>query len=75
MNVRLDGCCDHRAIERREDNYFQATIISDRADATLLGCMTHGMMRGALREPMPVPVKLSLIDASRHLVAAERRAE
>ena len=42
INVTLDGCCDHQAVD-----------ILNRADAFIFGRVTYQMMEAAFRRPLP----------------------
>jgi dihydrofolate reductase len=52
INVTLDGCCDHRAINPDEDLHRHATEILAQADALLFGRVTYEMMEQGWRAPM-----------------------
>jgi dihydrofolate reductase len=54
INVTLDGCCDHRAIEPDEELHHHAAETIAKADALLLGRVTYEMMESAWR-PKPGP--------------------
>lgn len=49
INVTLDGCCDHRAVNAGEDLHRHATTTLERADALLFGRVTYQMMEDAFR--------------------------
>jgi dihydrofolate reductase len=51
INVTLDGCCDHRAIEPGEDIHRHAAENIGRAGALLFGRVTYEMMEAAWRAP------------------------
>jgi dihydrofolate reductase len=51
INVTLDGCCDHRAINADEDLHRHAVENLDQADALLFGRVTYEMMEAAFRPP------------------------
>jgi dihydrofolate reductase len=51
INVTLDGCCDHRAIEPDEDLHRHAAENLAQADALLFGRVTYEMMEAAFRPP------------------------
>jgi dihydrofolate reductase len=51
INVTLDGCCDHRAIDPDEDLHRHAVENLNRADALLFGRVTYEMMEAAFRPP------------------------
>ena len=52
INITLDGCCDHRAINADEDLHRNAVEILERADALLFGRVTYEMMEAAWRTPV-----------------------
>jgi dihydrofolate reductase len=49
INITLDGCCDHRAIDPDEDLHRHAAENIARADALILGRVTYEMMETAWR--------------------------
>ncbi len=49
INVTLDGCCDHNAVEADEELHVRAAEILERADALLFGRVTYEMMEAAFR--------------------------
>jgi dihydrofolate reductase len=49
INVTLDGCCDHRAVQADEELHRYTAEILARADALLLGRVTYQMMEDAWR--------------------------
>jgi dihydrofolate reductase len=49
INVTLDGCCDHRAIDPDEELHRHAAATLGRADALLFGRVTYEMMEAAFR--------------------------
>jgi dihydrofolate reductase len=51
VNVTLDGCCDHRAVEPDEDLHRHHAANLERADALLFGRVTYQMMEAAWRPP------------------------
>ncbi|HXI95260.1 MAG TPA: dihydrofolate reductase family protein [Candidatus Acidoferrum sp.] len=51
INVTLDGCCDHRAIQPGEDMERHSIETLERADALLFGRVTYQMMEDAFRPP------------------------
>ena len=53
INVTLDGCCDHRAIDPDEDVHRHATQSVERTDALLFGRVTYEMMEAEWRPPAP----------------------
>lgn len=56
INVTLDGCCDHRAVDADEELHRHAAETIARADALLLGRVTYQMMEEAWRLPEGAPV-------------------
>jgi len=58
INVTLDGCCDHQAgIRPDEETHRHATESIARADALLFGRVIYQMMEAAFREPGRTGVK------------------
>jgi dihydrofolate reductase len=53
VNVTLDGCYDHRAIDADEDLHRHHLGNLDRADALLFGRVTYQMMEAAFRPTAP----------------------
>jgi hypothetical protein len=53
INVTLDGCCDHRAIDPDEGLHRHAVENLEQADALLFGRVTYEMMEAAWRPPAP----------------------
>ena len=51
INVTLDGCCDHRAVEADGELHRYSAEILARGDALLLGRVTYQMMEEAWRLP------------------------
>ena len=51
INVTIDGCCDHRALEPNEDMHRHAAETIERADGLLFGRVIYQMMEDAWREP------------------------
>ena len=49
INVTLDGCCDHRAMDADEDLHRHAVENLNQADALLFGRVTYEMMEAAFR--------------------------
>jgi dihydrofolate reductase len=64
INVTLDGCCDHRAIEADEELHDRAAETIDRADALLFGRVVYDMMESAWREPARTGVRPDWMPAS-----------
>lgn len=53
INVTLDGCCDHRALDPDPELHRRAAEILEKADALLFGRVTYEMMESAFRAPAP----------------------
>ena len=51
INVTLDGCCDHRALDPTEDMHRHAERMIGQAGALLFGRVTYQMMEEAWRPP------------------------
>ena len=51
INITLDGCCDHRAVDAVEELHRHGVENLQRADALLFGRVTYEMMEGAFRQP------------------------
>jgi dihydrofolate reductase len=51
INVTLDGCCDHRAIEPDEELHRHAVENLAQADALVFGRVVYEMMEAAWRPP------------------------
>lgn len=51
INITLDGCCDHRAVDGDEELHRHAAETLDRADALIFGRVTYEMMEAAFRPP------------------------
>lgn len=49
INITLDGCCDHQAIEPDEELHHRAADSIARADALIFGRVTYKMMEEAWR--------------------------
>ncbi len=49
INLRLDGCCDHRAISPDEELHRHHARNLEQADALLFGRVTYEMMEAAWR--------------------------
>ena len=49
INVTLDGCCDHRAMQADEEMHSHAVDNLAQADALLFGRVTYEMMEAAWR--------------------------
>jgi dihydrofolate reductase len=62
INVTLDGCVDHRAIEPDEEMHRRAGETIARADALIFGRVTYEMMEAGWREAAQTGVKLDWMD-------------
>ena len=72
INVTLDGCCDHRAIEPDEELHRRAAESLGQADALLFGRVTYEMMEAGFRGagPESADVFARTIDAARKYVVS-----
>lgn len=70
INVTLDGCCDHRAIEPDEDMHRRAAENLGRADALLFGRVTYEMMESAFRSPQGDDPFARMIDTAKKYVVS-----
>lgn len=70
INVTLDGCCDHRAIEPDEDMHRRAAENLRRADALLFGRVTYEMMESAFRSPQGDDPFARMIDTAKKYVVS-----
>lgn len=55
INVTLDGCCDHRAVQGDEHLHRHAAASIAQADALIFGRVTYQMMEDAWRQDRPKP--------------------
>jgi dihydrofolate reductase len=81
INVTLDGCCDHRAMNANEDTHRHATESLARADALLFGRVVYEMMESAWRplaatgarpewvEPWMIPFARTIHEAKKYVVS------
>ena len=53
INVTLDGCCDHRAMQPDQEIFRRAVETLERADALLFGRVIYEMMEAAWRQGAP----------------------
>ena len=51
INVTLDGCVDHTAVDPDEEIHPYSARIIEQADALIFGRVMYQMMEGAFREP------------------------
>jgi len=73
VNVTLDGCCDHRAIQPSEELHRHATETLARADALLFGRVTYQMMEAAWREPAPAGARPEWMEPFARTIDAARK--
>jgi dihydrofolate reductase len=74
INVTLDGCCDHRAVDADEGLHRRAADILNEADALLFGRVTYQMMEAAFRPPAgtvagPDPFAMAIDSATKYVVS------
>jgi dihydrofolate reductase len=74
INVTLDGCCDHRAVDADESLHRRAAAILNEADALLFGRVTYQMMEAAFRPPSgtvagPDPFAMAIDSAKKYVVS------
>lgn len=70
INVTLDGCCDHRAMQGGEELHRRAAAMLEQADALLFGRVTYEMMEAAFRPADPADPFARTIDAARKYVVS-----
>ncbi len=77
INITLDGCCDHCAVEADEELHQHAAENLARADALLFGRVTYQMMETAFRPAAgtgEIPERMDpfarVIDASKKYVVS-----
>ena len=81
INITLDGCCDHRAIEPDEDLHRHAAENIAQADALLFGRVTYEMMEAGWRpiasgampdwmEPWMEPFARTIDSAKKYVVSS-----
>ena len=78
INLTLDGCCDHLALEANEEMHQHGAEVIARADALLFGRVIYQMMESAFRpssqglEAMPDSISpfARTIDAARKYVVS-----
>ena len=68
INVTLDGCCDHRAIDPNEDIHRHAAENLDRADALLFGRVTYVMMEEGWRPAVPAGARPDWMEAFARMI-------
>ncbi len=78
INVTLDGCCDHQALEANEDMHQHARRMLEQADALLFGRVIYEMMESAWRGPSPagmpewtIPFRRTIDAAKKYVVSSK----
>ncbi|MDB5588050.1 MAG: dihydrofolate reductase [Devosia sp.] len=51
INVTLDGCVDHNAVDPDQEMHHYSARIIEQADALIFGRVMYEMMQGAFRKP------------------------
>lgn len=72
INLTLDGCCDHMALEANEEMHQHGLEMIARADALLFGRMTYQMMESAFRAPALGAMPDSISPFARTIDAAKK---
>ena len=72
INVTLDGCVDHRAVDATEELHAHAASVLAGADALLFGRVTYQMMEGAWRAPHSDAMPAETQQFARAIDAAEK---
>ena len=57
INVTLDGCCDHRAVDGGPELHRHAAANLERADALVFGRVTYQMMEDGFRSSDPLALR------------------
>lgn len=77
INVTLDGCCDHCAIQPDEELHRHAVENLQRADALLFGRVIYQMMEDAFRPELTgdkpdwmEPFRRNIHEARKHVVSS-----
>ncbi len=73
INVTLDGCCDHLAVEPDEALHRHAVENLERADALLFGRVTYEMMEEAFRRPVPAGTRLDWMEPFARTIHAAKK--
>ena len=73
VNVTLDGCCDHRAIEPDEEMHQHHTANLAEADALLFGRVTYQMMEAGWRHPPPPGTRPAWMEPFGEVINAARK--
>lgn len=72
INLTLDGCCDHMALEANEEMHQHGLEVIARADALLFGRITYQMMESAFRSPATDAMPESISPFARTIDAARK---
>lgn len=72
INVTLDGCCDHRAVDPDEELHRHAVANLNRADALLFGRVIFQMMEAAFRPPLAEALPDWMVPFARTIDAAKK---
>lgn len=73
INVTLDGCCDHRAVDATEDLHRHAVKNIENADALLFGRITYEMMESAFRPSAPAHALPDWMDPFAHAINTAKK--
>ncbi len=75
LNLTLDGCYDHRAVDGDRELHAHTAASMARADALLFGRVTYRLMEDAWRQPPGAPVPedpfVRVIDPARKYVVSD----
>ncbi|WP_044235136.1 dihydrofolate reductase family protein [Chondromyces apiculatus] len=73
INITLDGCCDHLAIDPNEEIHRHATANIEQADALLFGRVTYGMMEAGWRSPVPAGTRPDWMEPFARTIDAKKK--
>jgi dihydrofolate reductase len=73
INVTLDGCCDHLAVDADEALHRHHAANLERADGMLLGRVTYQMMEAAWRGPVPPGARPAWMEPFARTIDAARK--
>jgi dihydrofolate reductase len=73
INVTLDGCCDHLAVQADEELHRRAVDTLNRADALLFGRVIYEMMESAFRPPAGTAPAAGSLDPFARTIDAARK--
>jgi dihydrofolate reductase len=73
INLTLDGCCDHRAIQADQELHRHAAATIARADGLLFGRVTYEMMEAAWRSPAPPGARPDWMEPFAHTIDVARK--